>query len=203
MKTCLIIGNGPSLAGVPNEFLAKYPTFGSNRVYLKYTPDYYAFCDPLWLGRYLDDIRALECKEKFIHWRFATKVPGSKPLFNQAGRREFSYEPLTWVHDGNTVTFILLQLAYFYGFERALLIGVDHYYGYDGEPATHQTGKESAHFTPDYYDDDVTYWRPDLSKTTRAYKLAKKAYEDAGREIINITPGTHLEVFARGDWHDW
>jgi len=107
------------------------------------------------------------------------------------------------VHDGNTVTFIHLQLAYFYGFERALLIGVDHYYGYEGKPATQKTGKENAHFTPDYYDDDVTYWRPDLAKTTHAYTLAKKAYKDVGREIINITPGTHLDVFAKGDWHDW
>ena len=47
MKTCLIIGNGPSLANVPNEFLERFFTFGSNRVYLKFTPDVYACVNPL------------------------------------------------------------------------------------------------------------------------------------------------------------
>ena len=203
MKTCLIIGNGPSLADIPNEFLAKYATFGSNRVYLKYTPTYYAFCDPLWIGHYIADIRALKCKEKFIRSEFAHLIPGAKPLHNKAGRRMFSYEPYNWVHDGCTVTFVHLQWAFYLGFERVGLIGVDHYYGYDGEPATQQTGKEGAHFTTDYYDDNVTYWRPNLERTEDSYKIAKQAYQKAGREVVNITPDSHLNVFKREDWQTW
>lgn len=203
MKTCLIIGNGPSLADIPNEFLEKYPTFGSNRVYLKYTPDYYAFCDALWLGKYIEDIKELECKEKFIHKKYAHLIPEARVLNNRGIPREFSYEPYKWVHDGNTVTFVHLQWAYYLGFEKVGLIGVDHYYGYEGKPGTLKAGKEGAHFTKDYYDDDIVYWHPDLDKTTRSYRLAKEAYEADGREIINITPGSHLNVFKREDWHDW
>ena len=202
-KTCLVIGNGPSLADIPNEFLDKYPTFGSNRVYLKYTPDHYAFCDKLWIMHYLDEIKELKCKEKWIRWEFAPLVPGSYPIYNDPRRREFSYEPLKWLHDGCTVTFVLLQIAFYHGFERVGLVGIDHYYGYDGKPGTKQTGKEGAHFTTDYYDDNVTYWCPNLKRTTYAYNLAKKAYEDAGRETINITPGTHLDVFEKQDWRTW
>jgi hypothetical protein len=202
-KTCLIIGNGPSLADIPNDFLARYPTFGSNRVYLKYTPDYYAFCDPLWIEHYMDDIINLKSRYKFIRHEFAHLVPGAYHLNNNAKRREFSYEPLKWIHDGATVTFVHLQLAFYYGFERVGLIGVDHYYGYDGAPATLQTGKDDAHFTPDYYDDHITYWRPNLKRTEESYKTARKAYMDAGREIINITPGTHLNVFPKEDWRRW
>jgi hypothetical protein len=203
-KTCLIIGNGPSLADIPNEFLVKYPTFGSNRVYLKFTPDYYAFCDRLWIGHYIEDIKALTCKEKFIRAEFAHLIPGAIPLHNKPGRRMFSYEPHNWVHDGATVTFVHLQWAFHLGFERVGLIGVDHYYhGYEGEPMTQQTGKDAAHFSPDYYGDHVTYWRPNLERTTGSYEIAKKAYEKAGREIINITPGTHLDVFPKEDWQTW
>lgn len=203
MKTCLIIGNGPSLADVPNEFLAKYPTFGSNRVYLKFVPDYYAFCDKLWISDYIEDIKALDCKLKFIRAEFANLIPGAIPLYNNPKRRVFSYEPYEWIFDGATVTFVHLQWAFYLGFERVGLIGVDHFYGYQGEPGTLQTGRESAHFDPNYYDKNITYWRPNLDKTTRSYELAKEAYEKAGREVINITPGSKLDVFRKEDWHDW
>jgi hypothetical protein len=202
-KTCLIIGNGPSLANIPNEFLAKYSTFGSNRVYLKYTPDYYAFCDPLWIANYIDEIKALKCKEKWIRKEFAHLIPGAYPINNDASRREFSYEPRRWIYDGATVTFVHLQLAFFHGFEQVGLIGVDHFYGYNGAPSTVQKGKESAHFTPDYYDDHVMYWRPNLDRTTLSYNLAKHAYENAGRKVVNLTPGTHLDVFEKADWQSW
>ena len=203
-RTCLIIGNGPSLADIPNEFLKKYTTFGSNRIYLKFTPDYYAFCDRLWIEHYIDDIKALKCKEKWIRWEFASRVPGSYAIYNNATRREFSHEPTIWLHDGATVTFILLQVAYWHGFERVGLIGVDHYYGYQDEaPQRMQTGKECAHFTTDYYDENVTWRHPNILRTTESYKIARTAYEGAGREVINITPRSHLDVFEREDWRDW
>lgn len=202
-KTCLIIGNGPSLADIPNEFLDKYTTFGSNRIYLKYTPDYYAFCDRLWIHNYIEDIKALKCKEKFIRAEFARFIPGSIPLHNNARRREFSYEPYTWIHDGATVTYVHLQWAFYLGYERVGLIGVDHFYGYDVKPMTVLTGQESAHFTPDYYGGHVSYWAPNLKRTTESYRIASKAYRHAGREVINITPGTHLDVFPKEDWQTW
>ena len=208
MKTCLIIGNGPSLADIPNEFLAKYPTFGSNRIYLKYTPDYYAFVDRLWIANYLDDINALkstrtgETPEKFIRCEFAKFVPGSHPM-NNTSKREFSYEPLKWCWDGCTVTFVHLRLAFFYGFERVLMIGVDHYYDKKGAVGAVCMGRDTSHFTKDYYDEHVSWWQPNLDKFEISYKLAKKAYEEAGREVINITPKTRLDVFRKDDWKKW
>ena len=203
MNRCLVIGNGPSLKDIPNSFLEKYPTFGSNRVYLKYTPDYYAFCDPLWIENYIDDINALECKEKWIRWEFTHLIKGALRINNNAARKEFSYEPHKWLHDGATVTFVLLQLAFWHGFEEVGLVGVDHYYGYEGQPGTLQKGKESGHFTPDYYDDNIIYWRPNLKRTEYSYGLAKRAYESEGRRIVNLTPGSKLNVFPFEDWNTW
>ena len=53
-ETCLIIGNGPSLNDVPLEFLHKYPSFGTNRIYLKegFTPTYYCSVNPLVISQF-------------------------------------------------------------------------------------------------------------------------------------------------------
>ena len=202
MKTCLIIGNGPSLADIPNEFLAKYPTFGSNRVYLKFTPDYYSFVDKLWVGNYIDDINKLTSKEKFIRNTYAHLVPGSHPIFQISGY-DFSFKPLEYVHGGFTITYVNMQLAYYYGFERVGLIGVDHYYVMEGPALTHQTGPDKSHFTPDYYQPTDTWCRPEITKNEPSYRIAKKVFEDAGREIVNLTPGSKLDVCREEDWHDW
>ena len=202
MKTCLIIGNGPSLADIPNEFLDKYPTFGSNRIYLKYTPTYYAFVDRLWVGNYIDDIVALDCDYKHIRENHAHKVPGAIPI-KQLGSYQFSIHPLRYVFGGHTITYVNLQLAYYYGFRKIGLIGVDHYYVKEGELETKQKGKDQSHFTKDYYSDDDEWIMPDLKLTEPAYLVAKRFYEAHGGKVINITPGSKLNVFERQDWHDW
>jgi len=33
--------------------------------------------------------------------------------------------------------------------------------------------------------------------------VAKRFYEAHGGKVINITPGSKLNVFERQDWHDW
>ena len=200
-KTCLVIGNGPSLADIPNSFLSQYATFGSNRCYLKFVPDYYAWIDPLWIGGYIKEISDLRSK-KFIAANFAELVVGATPLYNNQ-ERSFSYDPFEWIHEGYTVTYVLLQLAYYYGYERVGLIGVDHYYEVDGEPATKQVGKDKNHFTEDYYSESDHWWRPDLEKVEESYLIAKDVYEADGREIINITPNSALTVFPKENWNDW
>lgn len=202
MKTCLIIGNGPSLADIPNSFLEKYETFGSNRVYLKYTPDYYSFVDKLWVGNYIEDIKALTSKKKFIRDSVAHLVPGSYPI-HQIGGYAFSFEPLKYVHGGFTITFVNMQLAFYYGFERVGLVGVDHYYVMEGPALTHQTGPDKSHFTPDYYSASDTWCRPEITKNEPSYRIAKEVFEKAGRKIVNLTPGSHLDIFDKEDWQTW
>lgn len=202
MKTCLVVGNGPSLKNIPNSFLKKYTTFGSNRCYLKFTPTYYAWIDPLWISPYIDDIKSMDCEQKFIASNFADKIPGSVPLINNQ-ERTFSLNPFEWVHEGYTVTYVLLQLAYYYGFEKVGLVGVDHYYEVGGEPGTKQTGKDANHFSEDYYSDNDIWWRPDLTKVEDSYEIAKTIFEESGRQIINITPDSKLNIFPKENWEDW
>jgi hypothetical protein len=193
VKRCLVIGNGPSLRDIPNDFLDKYPTFGGNRIYIKYVPTYYASVDEHAMLQFVDDINRLECR-KYISNRWSAKVKGAIPLRNEGGI-EFSFDPLDHIHENRSITVVNLQLAYWLGFEQVGLIGVDHRY----------TGKlELDHFSKNYLPLRKTKWRKWSNvETTKSYRMAKQVFEDAGREIVNLTPNSALDMFRCEDWRTW
>lgn len=75
-QTCTIIGNGPSLNKVPADFLRAYPTFGTNRIYLRrdFTADYYVSVNPLVIEQSAAEINAYPARAKFISERKAHLV---------------------------------------------------------------------------------------------------------------------------------
>lgn len=203
MKKCLLLGNGPSLANIPNEFLDKYDTFGSNRVYLKYTPDFYACVNPLVIKQYCTEIAQLKCL-RFIPQRQAHLVPGSFHL-RITPEKIFATKEFTPLYEGYTVTYVLMQIAFWYGYEKVGLLGVDHSYKYDGKPnqQLHAEGKDTNHFDPNYFADGAVWNAPDLLKSEQAYVMAKDAYRAAGREIVNLNPDSKLDVFPKEDIAEW
>lgn len=197
-ETALVIGNGPSLKSIPDDFLSRYVSFGSNRIYLRFQPDYYVAVNPLVIAQNRDDITALDCV-KFIRGGEG----GGYPL-HSIGRKAFSYEPDKWIYEGYTVTFVSLQLAYWMGFTTVLLVGVDHRYEYDGKPNEQRQmdGDDPNHFDPSYFRGQE--WNnPDLEKSTQAYRMARMAYETDGRRVINLTEGSRLDVFPKGSVEEW
>ena len=204
-ETCIIVGNGPSLNDIPLELLEKYPTFGTNRIYLKndFTPTYYVSVNPLVIEQSIDEINALESESKFIRAQLADKIEGAYPLRN-AQAWTFSTDPLKYIFEGFTVTYVCMQLAFWMGFETVLLVGVDHYFKVKGRPNEQQTmkGDDPNHFDPNYF--KGAQWNlPDLESSERAYKIAKRKYEKAGRRIINLTTKTALDIFEKGDYKAW
>ena len=198
-ETCIIIGNGPSLKFVPNHFLDKYPTFGSNRVYLKYIPKYYVCVNPLVIEQNRDDIEILD-SVKFIRGGMLK----SGYQLKTSGGRTFSKTPDVWIYEGYTVTFVSMELAFYMGFSIVLLVGIDHRYKYDGKPnlANKMTHDDPNHFDPDYFKNQ--WWNnPDLEQSERSYRMAKLEYEKAGRKIINLTSDTALDIFEKGDIQEW
>jgi hypothetical protein len=199
VKTCLVICNGKGLRDIPNEFLNQYKTFGSNRIYLRYTPDYYACIAETVLSQIHDEIAGLFGCVKFV--RDTHDIEGSHKLHCKQ-RLFFSPDPLKEVSEGWTVTFVLLQLAYYYGFERVGIVGMDHDYGkFDGTKQV-ITGQDDFHFTPAYFK-DMKWDAPKLSESERSYRLAKKVYEDNGREIVNLSTVTKCNVFKQESWRLW
>ena len=195
-ETCVIIGNGPSLANVSNESLAAFPSFGTNRIYLKnFIPTYYVAVNPLVLSQFYTDIAAMQC-DKFV----SIPIEGAH-ILRSMKTPLFSYNPLDWVYEGHTVTFVAMQLAFFMGFQEVRLVGVDHKYQFIGEPNERHTlkGSDPNHFHADYFS-NKEWHNPDLQRSEHAYGLAKKAFEDVGRRIVNCTPESALEVFPREEW---
>lgn len=198
-EVCVIIGNGPSLKHVPNSWLDKYPTFGANRIYRKYTPTFYVCTNPLVIQQNKKEIEKLEC-EKFIREGMLRDVHDIK----LEGVRRFSYVPYSFLYEGYTVTFVSLQLAYYFGFTTVLLVGIDHDYIFKGKPneKSYMADDDPNHFDPGYFRGQ--YWNnPDLARSEESYKLALSAYQDDGRKIINLTHGTKLDVFEKDSFENW
>ncbi len=195
--SCIIIGNGPSLKDVPDAFLESAPTLGSNRVYLKYVPNYYACVNPLVIHQYRNEIKACHSHAKFISEGFGFE---SDYELHSVQTPMFSFCPYKWIHEGYTVTFVLLQLAFWMGFTSVVMVGIDHRYEYEGAPNQEKVmkGDDPNHFDPNYFK-GATWNNPDLERSRRAYKMANDVYEANGRHIVNLTPNTGLDVFEQRD----
>jgi hypothetical protein len=203
LKTCIVIGNGPSLRDVSTEWLEKYPTLGSNRIYLKFTPTYYVCVNPLVLAQYREDIESLITEKYLSEW--GKELVDCPAMFlHSIPLKVFSYSPLRYIYEGYTVTYVALQLAFWMGFEQVLMVGVDHKYTFDGAPNQQGllTGDDPNHFDPTYFKGAV--WNnPDLKESEFSYNLALTAFQDNGRRILNLTPDTALDVFEKGDIKEW
>jgi hypothetical protein len=151
-------------------------------------------------------------KEKLLSARTAEEL--GNPLFfrmNQGfyGRRtgalgypRFSQDASQRVFCGQSVTIINLQLAYWMGFSKVLLVGMDFSYQIpadakvDGNIIVSQSD-DPNHFDPRYFGAGKTWKDPKLSRVLQNYRLAKEVFEADGRQILNCTVGGALELFER------
>lgn len=198
-----LLGNGPSLAEVDLHSLGGV-TFGSNRIYLSgFTPDVYVAVNPLVVQQFYREIGELDTV-KFIA---AQALEGLPAGWNQEGEvipidtslrlpAFGNVEGVIW--EGHTVTYVMLQLAYYMGIVEAALLGVDHDYGEHGRRPNLElaaTGPDQHHFHPDYFANGTRWNAPDLASSELAYSLAKEQWEHDHRRIVNASGRTKLRVF--------
>ena len=212
-ETALIVGNGPSLKDVPLEFLKAYPTFGLNRINLMddFEPFYHVAVNPLVLEQFgteiLNDYKG-KVRRFFLRQDWLPKVPGlsEQPAvvpIRSLSNEKFYVDPRAGLYEGFTVTFVAMQIAYWMGFKTVLLVGVDHSYETEGAPNEEKVMEDDPnHFHPEYFK-GAKWNNPDLVKSEQAYQLAREAFEADGRKIINLTEGTKLDVFEKGDLHEY
>lgn len=209
-ETCIIIGNGPSLADEDLLPLTAITTFCLNRGYLKWReqglkPSYAVAVNDLVIEQFHEELSAVGCP-LFVPWRYHElfgKCPEAVFLEMRWHKRFFA-DPRHGIWSGATVTFAAMQLAYHMGFSRVLLIGVDHDFK-DRGPAhleVQQATGDANHFSPDYFGPGVRWNLPDLEQSEVSYRLAKSAYEREGRRIIDCTRAGKLDVFPKMDLQD-
>lgn len=205
-QSCIIIGNGPSLRDVPLKFLQGNTTFGTNKIFLLkgFTPTFYVCVNLLVLKQSIAFMPGTSVP-KFLNMQCPENVPDMFSLHSMAPPM-FSYNPEMYVYEGYTVTFVCLQLAFFMGFKKVGLVGVDHRFEYEGDPNEERVMSKSEddpnHFHPDYFKGQL--WNnPDLVKSEEAYEMAKEAFEADGRKIFNLTKGTELKTFRKKSVDKW
>ncbi len=213
-QRCFIIGNGPSLKQTDLSRLQDELTFGMNRFYLAYPElgfrtSYYLSVNSLVIEQCAADILALPIP-KFVSWRsHDLLIPaGAEPVDLPAapiylhttytGPR-FARDARGRLWEGATVTYVALQLAFHMGFQQVVLIGVDHSFNTQGKPNTTivSQGEDRDHFHAGYFGKGFRWQLPDLDTSERSYTLARRAYQQAGREVLDATVGGKLTVFPK------
>jgi hypothetical protein len=206
-ERCAIVANGPSLNKTDLSLLKGVPTIGMNRIYLirdstGFMPTYLVVADiETKLEQFTAEFEAVQLL-RFFHWnaRLLFRESPSIAYFKDSYRPDFQPDFTRVIGSGKSVTYTCLQLAYFMGFSEVILIGKDHDYGLVGRPheLVESTGNEVTHFKG-YHAPGMRFRVPDLFGEEYAYRLARVAFEKAGRSVIDATVGGKLDVFEKRD----
>jgi hypothetical protein len=206
-ERCFIIGNGPSLKKTDLSKLKDEWTFGMNRIYLLFkqmgfATTYYVSINRLVIEQCTQEILNRVPCPKFINWRARDLIDFSTDMVfvhPRSGGPRFYTDLTEGVWQGATVTYVAMQLAYYMGFHKVILIGVDHSFASKGRP--YETivadGDDQNHFDPNYFGRGFKWQLPDLATSELAYIIAKYKFEESGREIVDATIGGRLEVFRK------
>lgn len=209
-QRCVIIGNGPSLNKMDLSFLKQEICFGMNKIYLgfdkwNFIPKYYVAVNSLVLEQNAQEIKKVPCT-KFISNR---GIPYIKPqediIFLRThpyNGRDFSTNPAEGLQEGNTVTYVAMQLAYYMGFETVILIGIDHNFVAQGQPHKEiiSPGEDLDHFHPNYFGKGVKWHLPDLKGSERFYKIAYAYFWVNKRQIIDATLDGKCCIFLKQNY---
>jgi hypothetical protein len=181
-----------------------------NRIYLLFAElgfktSYYLAVNDLVVEQCAADIQALEMP-RFVSWHARRWLNPEEDLY-------FLYSTYTGpcfagniggrLWEGATVTYVALQLAFYLGFQQVILVGVDHNFVTQGKPNTTviSQGDDPNHFSPAYFGKGFRWQLPDLDTSEISYRTAQKAYQEAGREVIDATIDGKLRVFPRQDFN--
>lgn len=222
-KRAFIVGNGPALNKHDLSLLDGEYVFGVNSIFLKsresdFKPTFYVVEDSKVYEENADDIAAYDVPFKFFPVDYREKygaVPGAHYfqmnqgfyLTNSPNHAvpRFSTDMSRELFCGQTVTYLNMQIAFYMGFERIYLIGMDFEYNI---PDSHvrkgnhilSTTDDPNHFHKDYFGVGKTWKDPKLDRVAMNYRQAKLAYEAVGRKVFNATIGGKLEIFDRVDY---
>lgn len=194
------------------ERLSGETTFAANKIYLlfpltSWRPTYYVAEDDHFLEQHHAELSRWRGFVKFINGRWRSPFRGNREVIWYPWRGpepgifpSFSTDATHVLHCGYMVTYISLQLAYWMGFSRVYLLGVDFDYGFafEGVPTVaHASEHPRDHFSPDYFKPGEFRYLPRLDLAATALACARDAYDRDGRQVRNATRGGKLEIFER------
>lgn len=226
-ERCFVLGNGPSLNQTGLNKLKNEYSFAVNSIYYKtdemgYKPNFFVVEDRHVIRDNVERISNYKCDYRFFPREYQKFVPKGDPntyyftmnrgFYVETSKHyevpRFSFDCSKRIYCGQSVTMLCLQLAFFLGFTKVFLIGMDFDYKVpssvisDGKGLLESTEDDVNHFHPDYFGKGKKWHDPKLHNVLKSYINCKKEYEAHGRKIYNATAGGKLEVFERVDFKD-
>jgi len=208
---CFIIANGPSLKNMDLSLLKNEITIGMNRIHLMkdingFVPTYVVVADiDIQLKQFTQEYNDVQLT-RFYNWNARGLFNNVENLmfFKESFQPEFQSDFTKKIGTGKSVTYSCLQLAFYMGFKEVILIGKDHSYNISGTPhkSVESTGKEDNHFIKGYFKKGMKWDIPDYVGEEYSYRLAKRAYEEIGGQILDATIGGKLLVFNKVNFSD-
>jgi hypothetical protein len=206
-EDCFLLANGPSLNAVDFERINNYHLIGLNKIYLlferaKLDLTFHVAINSLVIEQSWQQFAGLRCPSFLSHRPASTLVEDEGNvhyvLTEQSWMPRFSTVVDSPLWEGSTVTYAALQLAFFMGFRRVFIVGMDHRFNVQGPANSEQKliGADSNHFDGRYFSD--SQWHlPDLEGSEMAYLIARFAFQKQRRAIYDATYGGACTVFDK------
>ena len=203
-KKAIILCNGPSLLDVDFDLLDGVYTFGLNKINLlfnkkEFRPSSIVSVNPHVIEQNKQFFNSTDIP-LFMDSRSKKHISNKNSIFiHSSSERIFSETPYISFYQGFTVTFVAMQLAYYFGFKEIALVGCDHSFATKGKANKEVVSGDSDpnHFDKNYFAGGVKWQLPDLFQSEVSYQMAKDIFEENGRSIFNCTTGGELEVYKR------
>ncbi len=221
-KRAFLIGNGPSLNKLDLTKLKDEITIGVNSIYLNeekmgFLPTHYVVEDNYVAEDRADEINTLRGPQKWFgnYLKYCLKgAPDDSVNWLNVRMRYDNYPNFPYfsenaarqVWTGGSVTYICMQLAFYFGVKELYLIGFDHHYDIpddakiDGMEIMSQSD-DPNHFDPNYFGKGYRWHDPMVERMEQGYAKAGKFFEKYGQKIYNATAGGKLEVLERVDYN--
>ena len=211
-EACFVIGNGPSMTvedlNKIHELGVK--SFACNKIFLvfdetKWRPDYFFVSD----SKIVKDIDFEKTGLKKSHMFFPRKFKKEVGFGNfyellehdWRVQGDFSTDAHKGIYQCETIIAEAIQMAYYMGFSKVYIVGVDFNYNMQNvneEAKTFENG-ENNYFIKDYATKGQVLNLPNQYANILGFQAAREGFEENGREIYNATRGGKLEVFIRKD----
>jgi len=211
-EKAVILCNGPSLLKVDFGLLKGVYTFGLNKINLlfdkvDFRPSCIVSVNPYVIEQNAEFFASTGIP-LFVdshHRKLLGCRRGNIAYMRRLRHPAFSVRPDLCFYQGYTVTYVALQIAYFFGFRKVALVGCDHSFEYQGSPneTRKSGGRDPNHFDPNYFSGGAKWQNPDLLQSEISYRKAREVFESACRSLVNATEGGNLEILERMQLEDF
>jgi hypothetical protein len=204
-QTAYILGNGPSLLMLDIKALMNRESFWFNKAFaletlgFEFRPKYYFLTDISGAQLWLDEIMTMPASTKFFYHEcydylnlmrpeafkqqdiIAYETSWTAGTYMHESDTNFSYDPSVVLHNGTSTVLLAIQYAFYMGYARVLVGGVDLDYS---QPYFHG-GK-----TPN----SLVMMNERTSDMYQSFLVAKMHFEKYGRLLGKITPSPNLPL---------